>query len=170
VVERAVRGRSPRRFVVPAQLVQPDQLEATDQLARNKELVRLLMEEDISKGDVEVAARIIHPDFVDHTNPPGMQHGLEGHNAIVALFRAVFPDLQWRIDDLIAEGDKVVARTTMFGTQLGDFFGIPASGTRVSMTGVHVMRIADGKIVEHWGSNDDLGLMRQLGAIPTPGA
>jgi predicted ester cyclase len=139
------------------------------ELERNKALARRLMEEDISQGDEAVAAAIIHPDFCDHTNPPGMQHGLEGHNAIVRLFRGVFPDLEWRIDDLIAEGDKVVARTTMRGTQLGPFFGIPPTGKRVEMTGVHIMRVADGKIIEHWGSNDDLGLMHQLGAIPTPG-
>lgn len=133
----------------------------------NKALVRRLMEEDISQG-LPIAAEIIHPDFFDHTNPPGMQHGIAGHEAVVALFRRVFPDLEWRIDDLIAEDDKVVVRTTMSGTQLGDFFGIPPTGRCVSMTGVHVMRIADGKIIEHWGSNDDLGLMRQLGAIPDP--
>jgi steroid delta-isomerase-like uncharacterized protein len=135
-------------------------------VAENKEIVRRLFEEDISGGSVAAAAEIIHPDFFDHTNPPGMQRGLEGHNAVVSLFRGVFPDLTWAVDDLIAEGDKVVARTTMTGTQLGDFFGIPASGKSVSMTGVHIVRIADGKIIEHWGSNDDLGLMRQLGAIP----
>jgi len=116
-----------------------------------------------------VAETIIHPDFFDHTNPPGMQHGLEGHKAIVRLFRSVFPDLRWDIDDLIAEGDRVVARTTMRGTHRGDFFGIPPTGRSVEMRGVHIMRIADGQIIEHWGSNDDLGLMRQLGAIPTPG-
>jgi steroid delta-isomerase-like uncharacterized protein len=125
------------------------------------------MEEDISRG-LPIAEEIIHPDFYDHTNPPGMERGIEGHRAVVSLFRSVFPDLTWRIDDLIAEGDKVVARTTMTGTQLGDFFGIPPSGKQVSMNGVHIMRIADGKIIEHWGSNDDLGLMRQLGAIPEP--
>jgi steroid delta-isomerase-like uncharacterized protein len=136
---------------------------------QNKTLVRRLMEEDISQG-LPIAEEIIHPDFFDHTNPPGMQEGIEGHKAIVALFRTVFPDLEWRIDDLIAEDDKVVARTTMTGTQEGEFFGLPPSGKRVSMVGVHVMRIKDGKIVEHWGSNDDLGLMRQLGAIPDPAA
>jgi steroid delta-isomerase-like uncharacterized protein len=139
------------------------------QLERNKVLVRRLMEEDISRGDEATAEAIIHPEFFDHTNPPGMQDGLEGHKAIVRLFRSIFPDLEWRIDDLIAEGDKVVARTTMRGTHRGDFFGIPATGRSVEMQGVHVMRIADGRIIEHWGSNDDLGLMRQLGAIPTPG-
>jgi steroid delta-isomerase-like uncharacterized protein len=137
---------------------------------QNKRLVRQLLEEDISRGDVAVAERIIHPDFVDHTNPPGMRHGLAGHNAIVALFRAAFPDQFWHIEDLIAEGDKVVARTTMRGTHQGDFFGIPPTGARVEVTGVHIMRIADGHIAEHWGSNDDLGLMRQLGVIPAPTA
>jgi steroid delta-isomerase-like uncharacterized protein len=135
---------------------------------QNKELVRQLLEEDISRGNVAVAERIIHPEFFDHTNPPGMQRGLEGHNAIVRLFRAAFPDQWWQIEDLIAEGDRVVARTTMRGTHSGDFFGIPASGRAVTLTGVHVMRIADGRIIEHWGSNDDLGLMRQIGALPEP--
>ncbi len=137
-------------------------------LEHNKALVRRLMEEDISQGDESVAEAIIHPEFVDHTNPPGMQYGLEGHKAIVRLFRSIFPDLEWRIDDLIAEGDKVVARTTMRGTQHGPFFDIPPTGKVVEMTGVHILRIADGRIIEHWGNNDDLGLMRQLGAIPSP--
>ena len=97
-----------------------------NELERNKALARRLMGEDISQGDEAVAAAIIHPDFCDHTNPPGMQHGLEGHTAVVRLFRDVFPDLEWRIDDLIAEGDKVVARTTMRGTQLGDVLRHPA--------------------------------------------
>ncbi len=134
-------------------------------IERNKELVRQLLEDDISRGDACVAEQIIHPDFVDHTNPPGMQHGLAGHNAIVSLFRAAFPDQWWEIHDLIAEGDKVVARTTMRGTHLGDFFGVPATGRSVTLPGVHVLRIADGRIAEHWGSNDDLGLMRQLGVV-----
>ena len=136
--------------------------------AANKELARLLLEEDISRGDEAVAERIIHPDFVDHTNPPGMQHGLAGHKAIVALFRAAFPDRWWQIEDLIAGGDRVVARTTMTGTHRGDFFGIPAAGRPVTLTGVHIMRVADGRIAEHWGNNDDLGLLRQLGAVPVP--
>lgn len=134
----------------------------------NKALVRLLLEEDISRGDEAVAERIIHPAFVDHTNPPGMQHGLGGHKQIVALFRAAFPDQWWHIEELIAEGDRVVARTTMRGTHRGDFFGIPPTGRAVTLAGVHVVRVADGKIAEHWGCNDDLGLMRQIGALPEP--
>src|SRR4051812_42780987 len=114
-------------------------------IEQNKFLVRRLMEEDISQG-LPIAEEIIHPEFFDHTNPPGMQHGIDGHKAVVELFRGVFPDLEWRIDDLIAEGDKVVARTTMSGTQLGSFFGLPPSGKHVTMTGVHVVRIKDGKV------------------------
>jgi steroid delta-isomerase-like uncharacterized protein len=137
---------------------------------QNKALVRRLLEDDISRGNIAVAEQIIAPDFFDHTNPPGMQHGLEGHNAIVALFRAAFPDQWWQIEDLIAEEDRVVARTTMTGTHRGDFFGIPATGRAVRLSGIHILRIADGKIAEHWGNNDDLGLMRQLGVIPDPSA
>jgi steroid delta-isomerase-like uncharacterized protein len=99
-----------------------------------------------------------------------MQEGLAGHLAIVRLFRAAFPDQWWHIEDLIATEDKVVARTTMTATHTGDFFGIPPTGKSVSLAGVHILRIADGRIAEHWGSNDDLGLMRQLGVIPEPGA
>ena len=138
----------------------------TATLEQNKALVRTLMDDDISKGNLAVADAIIAPDFFDHTNPPGMQEGVAGHKAIVTLFRGAFPDLNWTIDDLIAEGDRVVARTTMTGTHLGELFGIPPTGKQVSMYGVHVLRIAGGKIAEHWGSNDDLGLMRQLGAVP----
>jgi len=138
----------------------------TTTLEQNKVLVRRLMEDDISTGNLAVADEIISPEFFDHTNPPGMQEGIAGHKAIVTLFRGAFPDLNWGINDLIAEGDRVVASTTMTGTHLGELFGIPPTGKQVSMYGVHVLRIAGGKIAEHWGSNDDLGLMRQLGVVP----
>ena len=134
----------------------------------NKAIVRRLMDEDISQGNLAVADEIIDPNFFDHTNPPGMQHGVMGHKAIVTLFRASFPDLRWQIDDMLTDGDKVVIRTTMRGTQRGEFFGIPPTGRHVVVSGVHVLRLAGGKIVEHWGNNDDLGMMRQLGMISSP--
>jgi predicted ester cyclase len=129
-------------------------------------LVQRLFYEDLSTHDDHVAGEIFHPDFFDHTNPPGMQHGIKGHKAIVDLFRGTFPDMRWEIHDLIAAGDRVVARTTMTGVQRGEFFGIAATGRPVEVGGVHILRIADGRIIEHWGNNDDLGMMRQLGVIP----
>lgn len=132
----------------------------------NKALVRRSFKEDLSEGSPTVADDIFHPQFYDRTNPPGMQHGIEGHRAIVALFRTAFPDQVWNVGSLIGEDDKVVASTTMTGTHLGDFFGIPATGKAISVTGTHVLRIADGKIAEHWGHNDDLSMMRQLGVVP----
>jgi steroid delta-isomerase-like uncharacterized protein len=135
----------------------------------NKTLVRQLMEDDLSQGNEAVAEAIIAPDFLDHTNPPDMQHGIDGHRAIVRLFRTSFPDMRWEIEDMLADGDKVVVRTMMRGTHIGEFFGIPPTGKTVHASGIHVLRIANGKIAEHWGNNDDLGLMQQLGVIPSQG-
>lgn len=132
----------------------------------NKAAFRELLEVEISGARFDLTDSLVHPDFVDHTNPPGMQHGRDGHRGIVSLFHGAFPDGQWSVEDLIAEGDRVVARTTFRGTHTGDFFGIPPTGIRVEMGGVHIGRFVDGKIIEHWGNNDDLGMMRQLGAIP----
>lgn len=130
-----------------------------------REVARQLIEDDLNTGDVAVAQRIIATDFVDHTNPPGLQHGLEGHRGIVDIFHAAFPDVRWTIDDMVAEGDRVAMRLTMTGTHDGEFFGIPPTGRRVEVGGTHIVRIQDDRVAEHWGHNDDLGLMRQLGAI-----
>jgi predicted ester cyclase len=134
----------------------------------NKAVVERLFNDDLNEPDGPTAARvadqIIAPDFVDHTNPPELKHGLESHKTIVALFRSSFPDMHWTVEDVVAEGDRVVARTTMRGTHRGEFFGLAPTGRPVVYPGIHVLRLADGKVAEHWGSNDDLGLMRQLGA------
>lgn len=132
----------------------------------NKAVFKELLEVEISHGRFDLTERLVHPEFYDHTNPPGMERGIEGHQAIVSLFRGAFSEMQWTCEDLIAEGDRVVARTTMRAQHTGDFFGIPATGVRVEVSGTHIARIKDGKVVEHWGNNDDLGLMKQLGAVP----
>jgi len=136
----------------------------------NKRVVQRLFNEDLSESDparrAVVAAEIFAPDFFDPTNPPGMQHGLDGHIAIVNLFASSFPGMRWTIDELIAEGDTVVALTTMAGAHTGDFFGIPPSGRVVTVSGIHVLTLRDGRIILHRGVNDDLGMMRQLGVIP----
>lgn len=138
-------------------------------LAENKRLVHRLIYEDINRNDPGVANEIISHDFVDHTNPPELKHGIENHKKIVAYFNAAFSDLAFNIEQTVAEEDKVAIHTTMRGRHTGDFFGIPPTGRSVTVSGMHILRIADGKIAEHWGNNDDMGLMQQLGVIPVPG-
>ena len=84
------------------------------------------------------------------------------------MFLSAFPDGVSTTDDLIAEGDKVVERFTFRGTNNGSFMGAPPTGKKVTSTGMSIFRIAGGKIVEHWGENDALGTMQQLGLIPCP--
>ena len=85
------------------------------------------------------------------------------------MFRSAFPDFKVTIDDMIAEGDKVVVRGTWSGTHKGEFMGIPATGKSVSFGVIDTVRIAGGKMVEHWGLMDNFRLMQQLGVIPAPG-
>jgi steroid delta-isomerase-like uncharacterized protein len=85
-------------------------------------------------------------------------------------FRAAFPDWHCEIEDFVAEGDRVVNRWIGRGTHKGDFFGIPATGKSVTLTGVTEHRVENGKIVNDWSVGDQLGLMQQLGAVPSPGS
>ena len=142
-------------------------------IEQNKTLTRRLFGEDLNEGNQAARSRaadeLVAVDFVDHTNPPALKYGLENHKQIVTILRVAFPDLHWEYEGLIAEGDKVAIRVTMHGTHQGEFFGIPPTGKRVTVSGIHIMRFANGKLVEHWGNNDDLGLMQQLGVIPSLG-
>lgn len=134
----------------------------------NKILVQRMFDEDLNTDNREMGQVFFSPDFVDHTNPSELQHGIEGHNRLVALLHQAFPDIKYTIHDIFAEGDRVCVRVTMQGTHEGDFFGIPATGKRVSVGGTHILRIQDCKIAEHWGNNADMEMMRQLGVIPVP--
>ena len=84
------------------------------------------------------------------------------------MYLAAFPNLHFTFEDLIAEGDKVVVRETMSGTQQGELMGIPPTGKQFSVTGIEIYRFEGGKIVEHWLESDMLGLLQQLGALPSP--
>jgi predicted ester cyclase len=94
----------------------------------------------------------------------------QGQKAFVTMFRAAFPDLHYTIDDTVAEGDRLVQRTTAHGTMKGDFMGMPASGKEATWSEIHIVRFdADGKAVEHWGVVDQLGMLAQLGFAQAPG-
>ena len=92
--------------------------------------------------------------------------GPSGYLTIIAMMRAGFPDIQWTLEELIAEGDKVAARFTMRGTHQGTFFGVPSSGKTIEVKAMNFYRIADGQIVEEHGQPDLLGLLQQIGAAP----
>ena len=137
---------------------------------QNKALFRRLVEEVFNKGNVSTIDEFLAPNFVEReVLPPGTPSGREGVKQLTMMFRTAFPDFNVSIDDMIAEGDKIVARTTWSGTQKGEFMGIPSSGKRVSFDVIDIIRISDGKGVEHWGVMDSSALMQQLGVIPTPG-
>ena len=139
-------------------------------IEQNKEVVRQMVEEMFNRGNLGRAGEFLAPDFVEREElPPGIPSGREGVIQLTAMLRSAFPDFRATIDDLVAEGDKVVIRQTWRGTHKGEFMGVPPTGKSVSIGVIDIIRVDGGKFVEHWGQMDTMGLMQQLGAIPTPG-
>jgi steroid delta-isomerase-like uncharacterized protein len=137
---------------------------------QNKALVRQMVEEMFNRGNISVADKFLAPDFVEREElPPGIPRDREGVKQLTAMFRSAFPDFKATIDDIIAEGDKVVIRQTWSGTHKGEFMGIPPTGKRVSIGVIDIIRMAGGKGVEHWGQMDNMRMMQQLGVVPAPG-
>ena len=133
---------------------------------RNKSVIRRFVEEVQNKKDWTVYEELNDPEFFNHSAPPGMTDR-EGSKQYLGGFLNGFPDCQFEIDDMIAEGDQVVTKKTFTGTHEGDFADIPPTGKRVTLQFVDIMRVRDGRIVEHWLSMDQLSFMQQLGVIPT---
>ena len=135
----------------------------------NKAVVRRFYEEVMNQKKRAVLDEVFDLNVVDHFAPPGTPGGLEGARQTLGMFLSAFPDLHFTVEDLIAEGDKVVARATLSGTQQGTFMGIPPTGKHVTIGGIDINRFVGGKSIEHWVEMDTLGLMQQLGVIPPPG-
>jgi steroid delta-isomerase-like uncharacterized protein len=135
-------------------------------IEENKNIVRRY-QEAYNTNDLEALDEVVAVDVLTPKIMPGVPSGLDGAKAVHRKSLLGMPDFHTTIDDLIAEGDKVVARVTMTGTHTGDFWGFPATGRKVLFTGIYVARIENGKIVEHWGEEDGIGLMQQIGAMPT---
>ena len=135
----------------------------------NKALVHRFVDEVQSQGNTDVIDEICSPEFVNHSSPPGLPADREGIKIVTAMFRQAFPDSYFTVEDMVAEGDKVATRKTFHGTHEGEFMGIPPSGRSVRMGLIDIVRIIDGRVVEHWSVGDNLGMMQQLGVIPQPG-
>jgi len=122
----------------------------------------------IDRHDLDGALALVHPDLLNHSAIPEAQ-GAAGLRIILSKIYEAFPDMRWRCEDVIAEGDRVMCRITMTGTHTGPlrFVRLPleATGRRVRSESVHLFRMESGKIVEHWAFRDDIGTMRQLGRL-----
>jgi len=134
----------------------------------NKAIVRRSIEDVWARG-FEAEQEVVAANIIDHNPFPGFPPGLEGHHQLLLMFLNAFPDLQITLEDLLAEGDKVVDRWTMRATHRGELLGIPATGKQVTLTGIDITRIENGQIVEFWHQQDLLGMLQQLGVIPPMG-
>ena len=133
-------------------------------IEENKKIVRRY-QEIYNNNDLDALTEVVSEEIHTPRIMPGIPTGIEGAKAAHEIMLTAFPDYQTIIDDLVTEGDKVAARITMSGTHRGSFMGIPATGKHVLFTGMYIARIADGKIVEHWGEEDAVSLLQQLGAL-----
>ena len=138
------------------------------QAEANKAIIRRYRQAH-DQNDMAALDEIVATDLNAHNQLPNVPPGREGGKMVHQGSLAAFPDGRTTTDDLIAEGDKVVERFTFIGTHKGPFMGIPASGKQVRVTGMSIFRIANGQIVEHWGENDAMGVLMQLGVLPAPG-
>jgi steroid delta-isomerase-like uncharacterized protein len=131
---------------------------------QNKARIRRVIEEAYSRGDLSVVDEVAASDLVIHA-PSQDIRGREGAKQYISMLRAAFPDLQFTIEDQIAEGDTVVTRWIANGTHKGSFQGVPATGRKIRLVGTDIDRMTDGRVVECWAHVDEFGLMQQLGAV-----
>ena len=121
----------------------------------------------LNAGDIDGFGDLLTDDFVEHEELPGLAQGKDGVLELFRMYRVAFPDLRMEADDVIAAGDKAVARVTATATQTGEFMGMPASGKSVEIQLIDIMRFDDaGMVCEHWGVMDMLSMLQQLGALP----
>jgi predicted ester cyclase len=130
--------------------------------------VRRYVEEFVDRSNFDLSEEIFAPNFVRYDAGPDQGSRVEDLKHFFAMLHSGFPGFQSTIEDLLSEGDKVALRFTFRGIHQGEFMGIAPTGKEVTMSGIEILRIADGKLVEMWNQEDVLGMMRQLGAIPEP--
>jgi steroid delta-isomerase-like uncharacterized protein len=120
--------------------------------------------EAVITGNLDALDEIVAPDSIDHDPAPGQMSGAEGYKAMFGELRAAFPDLNVEVEHLVATDDELAFAYSITGTHLGPLMGQPAIGKKVSYRGMQISRFdSDGKLVERWGSSDELGMLRQLG-------
>jgi predicted ester cyclase len=115
---------------------------------------------------LETYLQFYHPEVRLHSLPPGLPPGVEGARIFYSQFLEAFPDARLVADDVFESGDRIACRYTVTGTHMGEFMGVRATGKRVSITGITIVRMEDGRCVERWTEANLLGLLQQLEAVP----
>jgi predicted ester cyclase len=143
----------------------PDREERTVSTDENKRLYHQFVE-TLNSGDIDAAGAFFADDYVEHSAAPGLPPGAEGVKIVFRMFRTAFPDVEFTIDDLVAEGDKLATLVSGRGTHEGPFMDIEPTGRKATWVAYGINRYENGKIKEHWGLPDIMGIMRQLGGGP----
>lgn len=131
--------------------------------AQNKEVIRKYVE-TWNRGDLPGLCQFWAPDMIHHAREH--DHSFDNVKNIVREFMKAFPDLNFQIEDIVAEGDRVVTRMTAHATHMGDYMGLSRTGKTINCTVLGIARLANGKIAEHWGVTDELAMMQQIGLLP----
>ena len=116
-------------------------------------------------GRYELAEQFVTMDYIDHEAPPGTPVGPDGANAVLRWLRDAFSDLSYEVLDAFADGDRVAMRLATRGTHTGEFMGMPPTGRTFAIESIHIYRIENGRVAEHWAKRDDVGLAQQIGAF-----
>ncbi len=133
-----------------------------------QKMVERIPLEILNKSNFGLIDEIYSPTFVEHTPQPGVPPTREGFKQTVVELKKAFPDLYYTIDDAIESGDRIVHRLTASGTMKGDFAGMPATGKHATWTEIHIGKVVNGRLTEHWGVVDQLSMLVQLGVVPSP--
>ncbi len=147
----------------------PQQSGKAELEGKNKAQVMKFYTEVLDNKNMKMIDELIAPNAIDHQLPPGYPAGIEGVRKMLNEYLTAFPDMKNSIDYILCDSDKVAIGTTMTGTQTGAMMGMQASGKKVNVQGVDVIRLVDGKMVEHWGFAEEMKMMQQLGAMPPMG-
>ena len=134
-----------------------------------KKLIDRIPLEILNKGDFGLIDEIFATDYVERYPQPGVPPTREGFKQFAKALKTAFPDLRYTIDDAFESGDRIVHRVTVSGTMKADFMGMPATGKRATWTEIHIGRVANGRLAEHWGLVDQMGMLVQLGVVSAPG-
>jgi len=137
----------------------------TTDIKRTAERIPL---EVLNGSNFALLDELLAPNFVEHSPQPGVKPTREGLKQSLVALKTAFPDLRYTIEDAIACGDQIVHRLSATGTMTGEFMGIPATGKKATWTEIHIGKGVDGRLTEHWGLVDQLGMLVQLGVVPSP--